>query len=521
MAKNAKYENGIKYIGDIAIDAETTIKTTEIKKGTRVIASSTFVNSTNLTSVVIPEGVTHIGDRNFKYSKKIEYVVLPKSLKSIGKECFDESTKITAVYYAGSEADKRDMTVQSSKLRSKTWYYNACLGKAEHTWDGGKTVSAATCTEKGSLLYTCTVCGATGKGETKALGHSLGSWKTVTATTCLAEGYEKKSCSRCNYYETRTVSALGHVYGAMTVSLEPTCTASGSESQACTRCGSTVTRSIPAKGHTFGTWEVTVEPTCTDEGTETKTCASCNATEERSVPAKGHSFGAWAHATDPTCTEWGTEKRSCSTCLTVETNEYRDPLGHSFGQKVITKEPNLWENGSASITCSVCDYTEETSVPCFASNEDGSITVEADEGVFGKDTVFGTTQLKWYHSGKGLAKEALKDISGKFITYEITTTVGEEEVRPNGVVTLSVAIPEGYGDAKLYRINGDGTATLLQTMIHNGMAVTTISETGLIVISQPGEYESSVNPVLIALCAVLTLALAVSSAVLIKALKKK
>ena len=65
-----------------------------------------------------------------------------------------------------------------------------------HDWQKTKTVDA-TCTEKGSIIYKCSGCGATKTEEQAALGHA---WQDATCT-------EPKKCTRCG--ET-SGSALGH-----------------------------------------------------------------------------------------------------------------------------------------------------------------------------------------------------------------------------------------------------------------------------------------------------------------------
>lgn len=59
-----------------------------------------------------------------------------------------------------------------------------------HVWDKGVTEKAATCTEKGSVKYTCTVCGEKKTEATDALGHA---WDAGTL-----QGTEKVyTCERC------------------------------------------------------------------------------------------------------------------------------------------------------------------------------------------------------------------------------------------------------------------------------------------------------------------------------------
>lgn len=91
-----------------------------------------------------------------------------------------------------------------------------------HKWDNGKTV-AATCSEGGYKLYTCTRsgCNKTEKRDkTAALGHVLS--KTASSDTppsCSSAGKRTYKCTRsgCNYSKTENYgSALGHQYTSTT-----------------------------------------------------------------------------------------------------------------------------------------------------------------------------------------------------------------------------------------------------------------------------------------------------------------
>ena len=58
----------------------------------------------------------------------------------------------------------------------------------------------------------------------------------------------------------------------------------------------------------------------------------------------------------------------------------------------------------------------------------------------------------------------------KFRLFEIHFELNGAEVQPNGIVTVYYPIPEGYDADKvvLYRINEDGTKTLVKGTVENG-----------------------------------------------------
>lgn len=97
------------------------------------------------------------------------------------------------------------------------------------------------------------------------------------------------------------------------------------------------------------------------------------------------------------------------------------------------------------------------------------IKVEADKGVFPEGVEQVVTQIT---SGADYDKAAsvLSDVGKKFRLFEIHFELDGAEVQPNGIVTVYYPIPEGYDADKvvLYRINDDGTKTLVKGTVENG-----------------------------------------------------
>lgn len=97
------------------------------------------------------------------------------------------------------------------------------------------------------------------------------------------------------------------------------------------------------------------------------------------------------------------------------------------------------------------------------------IKVEADKGVFPEGVQQVVTQIT---SGEVYEKaaELLADVGKKFRLFEIHFELNGVEVQPNGVVTVYYPIPEGYDADKvvLYRINEDGTKTMVKGTVENG-----------------------------------------------------
>ena len=97
------------------------------------------------------------------------------------------------------------------------------------------------------------------------------------------------------------------------------------------------------------------------------------------------------------------------------------------------------------------------------------IKIQADEGDFPeglKLVVNPITSSAEYDK----AASVLSDVGKKFRLFEIHFELNGAEVQPNGIVTVYYPIPEGYDADKvvLYRINDDGTKTLVKGTVENG-----------------------------------------------------
>ena len=98
------------------------------------------------------------------------------------------------------------------------------------------------------------------------------------------------------------------------------------------------------------------------------------------------------------------------------------------------------------------------------------VKVNADKGVFDEGVqivISGITKGVDYD----VAVASLSDVGKKFKLYEIHFENADGvEVQPNGTVTVYYPIPAGYDEDNvvLYRINEDGTKTLVKGTVENG-----------------------------------------------------
>ena len=136
----------------------------------------------------------------------------------------------------------------------------------KHTFSAWTVTKAATCTEAGTSVRTCTVCGAEETLTVPALGHSMTA-VAAKAATCTEAGHSAYwSCSRCGKFfsdaagkteiakDSWVIAALGHDETTR-AAVAATCYASGHEADTyCKRCGMVINAgaNIPATGkHTY------------------------------------------------------------------------------------------------------------------------------------------------------------------------------------------------------------------------------------------------------------------------------
>lgn len=277
----------------------------------------------------------------------------------------------------------------------------------EHTWDNGTTSVPATCTETGTMIYTCKDCGKTKTAVVPVnLNNHVGETqiKNAVDATCTGDGYTGDTyCTSCGRKITsgKEIAATGHSWGGWTQITAPTCMGEGEETRVCSNDSShTETRAIAATGHNWGEWKQTTAPTCTGEGEETRVCLNDSShTEKRATAATGHNWGApewtWTGVdkaaakficendedhtqnvnaaitgkrTDPACEASGSVVYTATVTFngktyTDTTSETLPAAGHKWGQWTVTTAPSCTQAGEETRVCANdSSHTEKRAV---------------------------------------------------------------------------------------------------------------------------------------------------------------
>ena len=343
------------------------------------IDQEAFYGCSSLQSMVIPAGVTRIGLGAFDSCYSLVCVTLPAGLTEIQAYAFYGCWELWHVLYLGTQEQWNaiSIAVQNDFLADAIIHYEATgreitdlenqicsICNCPH--DYLTETTQPTCTEAGSVRYTCALCGHSYTEIIPAPGHNYTS--QTTAPTCTEPGVIVYACAVCGDSYTEAIPATGHSYGSVVTA--PTCTTSGYTTHSCAVCGdSYIDSEVPATGHNYTT--ETTTPTCTEPGVIVHACATCGDGYTEAIPATGHSYESVVTA--PTCTAAGYTTYTCAVCGDRYTGNEVPATGHNYGAAVTA--PTCEEPGYTTYTCAVCgDSYTGNEVPATGHNYGAVVT---------------------------------------------------------------------------------------------------------------------------------------------------
>ena len=283
---NVTIPDSVTSIGSHAFSYCKSLTSVTIPDSVTSIGGSAFGNCTSLTSVTIPDSVTSIGDWAFSHCKSLTSVTIPDSVTSINWYAFYNCKSLTDVYYAGSEAQWKAISISSTgndDLLNANIHYNY----VSHTHSYKDVVTAPTCTEKGYTTHTCACGDSYVDTYVDALGHAWDNGKVTKEPTETETGTKTFTCTRCGETKTETIPKLTHEHSYKAVVTAPTCTEKGYTTHTCSCGDSYVDTYVDALGHAWDSGTVTKQPTATETGVRTYTCTRCSATKTETIPATG------------------------------------------------------------------------------------------------------------------------------------------------------------------------------------------------------------------------------------------
>ena len=241
----------------------------------------------------------------------------------------------------GDEAITESDTV---KVETRTVYRYPDANITGHQMQ--TTVIDATCTQDGSKIHTCELCGYSYEEAIPAAGHSYEA--EVIPPSCAQNGYTVYTCTVCGDNYTGDETTAAHSYDDGIITTAPDCVTPGVKTFSCTGCGDSYIEEVPAIGHNYEA-EV-IPPSCSEKGYTVYTCTVCgDSYTDDETEATGHSYEAQVVA--PTCTKGGYTLYTCCVCGDNHTGDETQPQ-HSYQSVVIA--PSCDRNGYTLYTCTLC-----------------------------------------------------------------------------------------------------------------------------------------------------------------------
>ena len=277
------------------------------------------------------------------------------------------------------------------------------ISKTDHTYNDGKITKEPTCTEEGTKVYTCKVCGKEKTETVFPIDHAYGPGTVEVQATCTTEGKVHYVCTRCNYETDEVVPATGHDLNTnvFTDDSDPaeikyykTCkncqtliytdesgnVLPGQEEILTTPIESVVTgtpnENCKAGKHDFVEAGAKLDATCGKEGHKTLVCKNCGTTKTETIPALSHEFEEIT--TPSTCAQQGTVVSKCKNCGYIESTKYLDLVGHTFDGGSVVQEGDCTHDRIVKYTCTVCGFQKTQTSSANGGHNFEKTTYEED-----------------------------------------------------------------------------------------------------------------------------------------------
>lgn len=117
--------SSVKSIGNNAFNGCGVLQSITLPDGLMSIGDHAFFTCISLQKITIPEGITDIGAYTFGDCEWLGEIIIPASVTSIGSGAFSGCGRLTDIYFARTEEERSNVTIESDNdlLLNATWHY--------------------------------------------------------------------------------------------------------------------------------------------------------------------------------------------------------------------------------------------------------------------------------------------------------------------------------------------------------------------------------------------------------------
>lgn len=201
----ADYPNGHVYGSTFVVNGTIKAAYNQLTKASVYVYSGFGTSGSQITGYTDSVSGSSYGLANstIDYNTAFNEVPVGKNTYYIGAEYVNYYTDGATTLK--SNTGTIDLAVKYFVTVSSAADQSACVHSNSTT-----TIKAATCTEGGSNVVSCSKCGLITENTVAASGHSYSEW-ILHNPTCTEDGYRTRSCKNCGNTETQTITA-SHQY---------------------------------------------------------------------------------------------------------------------------------------------------------------------------------------------------------------------------------------------------------------------------------------------------------------------
>ena len=446
-----KMPDSVTNIGYCAFYNCESLSSVTIPDSVTSIDDSTFEYCTSLTSVTIPNSVTSIGSSAFRNCTSLTSITIPNSVTSISDYTFYNCTSLTEVYYSGTKAQWKSISIGSNnehltsaivhcsdgitfKNKSITQdNVKYVLNDETGAYVSGYSGNPKYVTISDKITYSSVEVPVTSIGNSAFSGCT--SLECITLPKSLANiGNEAFNC--CEnltdvYYEgsKNDWNAIGigennDVLINNNINIMYNCV-------------------VPCETHIWNDGIISTSARCITKGIKTYTCKVCGKVKTEEIPATGHSYTSIVKI-KPTCEKEGKRQYTCTKCNDTYT-ETIEPLGHDT--KIVGRvEPTLTEDGYYHLECQRdgCEYSNTHTIP--------QLILDFNKNVEKKNSDYLSSYSDTYKIAMEQSGYLIFDFEGESEKWEIN--IYDEDYKK--ISTLKPVFKEFYKKSYLQkRLNSD------------------------------------------------------------------